>query len=76
MDALLTGGGLTAIELTLRTSTAVSSIEAIAKQRPEMTIGVGNSNFLRSGSKISQAGAHFGVSPGFNPSVVDEDNAP
>jgi len=71
VDALLTGG-ITAIELTLRTSTAVSSIEAIAKQRPEMTIGVGTVIFSDQVAKISQAGAHFGVSPGFNPSVVDE----
>lgn len=71
VDALF-AGGISAIELTLRTSAAISSIEVIAKQRPEMTVGVGTVIFSDQVAKISQAGAHFGVSPGFNPSIVDE----
>jgi len=71
VDALIEGG-ITAIELTLRTTTTIPSIEAIARQRPEMTIGVGTVIFIDQVAKISQAGAHFGVSPGFNPIIVDE----
>jgi 2-dehydro-3-deoxyphosphogluconate aldolase/(4S)-4-hydroxy-2-oxoglutarate aldolase len=71
VDALLKGG-ITAIELTLRTAAAIPSIEIIAEQRPEMTIGVGTVIFPDQVAKISRAGAHFGVSPGFNPVIIDE----
>ncbi len=71
IDALL-AGGITAIELTLRTAAAIDSMRAIAAQRPEMTIGVGTVIFAGQIERIIEAGAHFAVSPGFNPVIVDE----
>ncbi|MDX9915384.1 MAG: bifunctional 4-hydroxy-2-oxoglutarate aldolase/2-dehydro-3-deoxy-phosphogluconate aldolase [Sphaerochaeta sp.] len=71
VDALL-AGGITAIELTLRTAAAIDSIKAIATNRPEMTIGVGTVIFPGQIEQIIEVGAHFAVSPGFNPVIVDE----
>jgi len=71
IDALL-AGGITAIELTLRTDAAIDSIKAIAENRPEMTIGVGTLLFPGQIVQIIEAGAHFAVSPGFNPIIADE----
>lgn len=71
IDALL-AGGVTAIELTLRTAAAIDSMRAIAAQRPEMTIGVGTVIFAGQIERIIEAGAHFAVSPGFNPVIVEE----
>ncbi|MEA5108767.1 MAG: bifunctional 4-hydroxy-2-oxoglutarate aldolase/2-dehydro-3-deoxy-phosphogluconate aldolase [Sphaerochaeta associata] len=70
-DALL-AGGVSAIELTLRTPAALGSIGAIARNRPEMTIGVGTVLFVEQVKQIIDAGAHFAVAPGFNPLIVDE----
>lgn len=70
-DALL-AGGVSAIELTLRTPAALDSIKEIASKRPEMTIGVGTVLFIDQLQKIFDAGAHFGVAPGFNPAILDE----
>jgi len=70
-DALL-AGGVSAIELTLRTPAAVDSIKEIATKRPEMTIGVGTIIFPEQVREVVDAGAHFGVAPGYNPDVLDE----
>lgn len=70
-DALL-AGGVSAIELTLRTPAALDSIREIAHNRPEMTIGVGTVLFVEQVQQIIDAGAHFAVAPGFNPLVVNE----
>lgn len=69
-DALLKGG-VSAIELTLRTPAALDSIKEIASKRPEMTIGVGTVLFADQVQKIADAGAHFGVAPGFNPVILE-----
>ena len=68
-DTLLSSG-LTAIEITLRTPTALDAIEAIAKHCPQITIGAGS---VRSGTQMAQAqnaGADFLVSPGATPSLL------
>jgi len=69
VDALLEGG-ISAIELTLRTSSALESIRNISESRPEMTIGVGTVIFSGQLDDIVKAGAHFGVAPGLNPEIV------
>lgn len=71
VDALMEGG-ITAIELTLRTSAALASMKRIAKERPAMTIGAGTVIFIEQVQEVVDAGAHFGVSPGFNSIIVDE----
>ncbi len=71
VDALLEGG-ISAIELTLRTSSALESIHKIYESRPEMTIGVGTVIFPKQLDDIIKAGAHFGVAPGLNPKILSK----
>lgn len=66
----LADAGLPIIEVTLRTSSALESIRAIRKACPEVMVGAGT---ILESSQIKEAitaGAHFGVSPGLNESVI------
>lgn len=64
--------GINAIELTLRTETALESLKRIRKEVPQMLAGVGT--VLQPGqiSGAKDAGAAFAVAPGFNPLVVEK----
>ena len=68
----LVSGGVTAIELALRTPAAMPSIALIAKEVPEMMIGIGTIIRTEQVAAVKEAGAHFGVAPGFNPQIVAE----
>jgi len=73
-NALLEGG-ITAIELTLRTQAAIPSISLISKEVPQMYIGVGT--IIEPGQaamikKELNGAVRFGVSPGINPEIVKE----
>ncbi len=65
-------GGIGAIELALRTPVAMDAVALVAKQVPEMLLGIGT--VIKSGQarKVKELGADFGVSPGLNPSIVAE----
>ena len=66
----LLAGGVSAIELTLRTPAALSALERIRSEAPEILAGIGtilNAEQVRS---VKDRGAAFGVSPGLNSSVV------
>ena len=63
-------GGLNVLEVTFRHADAPRCIEKIRKEIPEMYVGAGT---LLSESQVQQAidaGAQFGVTPGFNPGTV------
>lgn len=62
-DALLEGG-IKAMEVTLRTPAAMDAVTAIAKQRPEMTVGTGTVLTPDDLGRSRDAGATFAVSPG------------
>jgi 2-dehydro-3-deoxyphosphogluconate aldolase/(4S)-4-hydroxy-2-oxoglutarate aldolase len=66
----LVAGGVTAMELTLRTPVAVDALRAIRGQVPEMTAGIGTILTVEQVREVREAGAAFGVSPGCNPRVV------
>jgi 2-dehydro-3-deoxyphosphogluconate aldolase / (4S)-4-hydroxy-2-oxoglutarate aldolase len=68
----LVRGGVTAIELALRTKAAQPSIELIAKNVPEMMLGIGTIIFPGQVVAVQSLGARFGVSPGFNPTIMQE----
>jgi len=73
-EALVTGG-LRALEVTLRTPVALQAIRAIADAVPGAEIGVGT---LRTADDVKasvDAGARFGVSPGFTDAVMDAADA-
>ena len=66
----LVKGGISAIEVTLRTPCALDAIAAIRKAFPAMAIGAGT--ILEEGQVVAarRAGADFLVSPGLDPVIV------
>lgn len=66
----LHAGGVDCIELTLRTDSAIESVRRIAKQVPEVVVGVGTILTPQQADAAKEAGADFGVAPGTNPRVV------
>jgi 2-dehydro-3-deoxyphosphogluconate aldolase/(4S)-4-hydroxy-2-oxoglutarate aldolase len=68
-NALLEGG-VSAIELTLRTSSALESLEAVTKNVPEMLVGAGTVLTTEQLASVRDAGATFAVAPGFNREIV------
>lgn len=66
----LVAGGLYAIEVTLRTPSALAAIRAIAKAMPDAAVGAGT---IVSADQIEEAvaaGARFMVSPGAPPTLA------
>ncbi len=57
-------GGIEVMEITLRTSQALQSIENIASRVPEMLTGAGSIRNVQHLADIQSAGARFAVSPG------------
>jgi len=68
----LLAGGITCIELTLRTPAAMDSLRIIRSAVPEMMVGAGTVLSPFQVNEVKEAGAAFGVSPGMNPRVVAE----
>ena len=66
----LLAGGISVIELTLRTSSAFESLKNIREQCPEMTAGLGTVISTRQVEQAAAAGAAFAVAPGLNPKIV------
>lgn len=67
----LVRGGLKAIEITLRTPSALDAVRQIADEVPEVLVGAGtvlNSSQYR---EAERAGARFIVSPGSTPELLD-----
>ena len=65
----LANGGLTVVEVTMRTPAALDVISAMVKARPDLVTGAGtvlNATHLQ---QARDAGAHFGVSPGTSPAL-------
>lgn len=66
----LLAGGLSTLELTLRTSAALDCIKAIRKEVPEMKVGAGTVLTVEQVNAVHEAGAFFAVAPGLNERVV------
>ncbi len=66
----LLAGGITVMELTLRTPVALDCLRAIVAEVPEMTAGVGTILTPAQVDEALAAGAAFGVAPGVNPRVL------
>jgi len=66
----LLGNGIGAMELTLRTPAAMGALEAVRKEVPDMLAGIGTLLTPEQVKDVANAGAQFGVSPGFNRRVV------
>lgn len=68
-DALVSGG-ITAIEIALRSQAAVEAIRRIS-QRDDIVIGAGTVLTVQQLGAVVEAGARFVVSPGFDPAVAE-----
>jgi 2-dehydro-3-deoxyphosphogluconate aldolase/(4S)-4-hydroxy-2-oxoglutarate aldolase len=71
----LVAGGVTAMELTLRTPVALDALRRIRQEVPEMLAGAGTVLTPEQVREVTAAGAAFGVAPGMNARVVAEANA-
>lgn len=66
----LAAGGISAIELTLRTPAGLEAIRRIRAEVPEVVIGAGTVLNRGQVEAAKAAGAMFGVAPGCNPSTL------
>jgi 2-dehydro-3-deoxyphosphogluconate aldolase / (4S)-4-hydroxy-2-oxoglutarate aldolase len=64
-------GGLSCVEITLRTEGAVAGIVAIRAAYPEILLGAGTVLSVEQLEIAIDAGADFAVAPGTNPEVVE-----
>ena len=67
-EALITGG-LKVMEVTFRTDVAAVAIQMIRKNFPKMFVGAATLLSTAQVQEAVEAGALFGLAPGFNPSV-------
>ncbi len=66
----LTRGGMSSMEVTLRTPAALRAIEAIARSVPEIRVGAGTIRSLADLRSAAAAGAAFAISPGATPALL------
>jgi 2-dehydro-3-deoxyphosphogluconate aldolase/(4S)-4-hydroxy-2-oxoglutarate aldolase len=67
----LLDGGISIIEITLRTPAALAAIAAIAEHVPDMVVGAGTVTSPAHVDKAIAAGARFLVSPGTTETLLD-----
>jgi 2-dehydro-3-deoxyphosphogluconate aldolase/(4S)-4-hydroxy-2-oxoglutarate aldolase len=67
----LVAGGLSVIEVVLRTGAAIASLADIVQAVPEAIVGAGTVLSERQAKEVTSAGAKFIVSPGFYKPVVE-----
>lgn len=68
-EALL-AGGVSVVELTLRTAAGMEALRRMARSFPGLVVGAGTVLRPDQAVEARDAGARFGVAPGFNPRVV------
>lgn len=71
MAEALTGGGLPALEVTLRTPVALEAIAEMRVRAPQAVIGAGTVLSERDARAAQAAGAQFLVSPGLTDALAD-----
>lgn len=69
MARALVAGGLRMLEITLRTKVALDCMRAIAAEVPEAVVGAGTIRSAADAKAAQDAGAVFGVSPGYTSSI-------
>jgi 2-dehydro-3-deoxyphosphogluconate aldolase / (4S)-4-hydroxy-2-oxoglutarate aldolase len=65
----LVAGGVSVLEVTLRTPVALQCIEAIARAVPQAIVGAGTIRTAADARAARRAGSAFGVSPGYTNAV-------
>lgn len=71
LAAALRDGGLTAIELTLRTPAALDALAAVKEQFPELAVGAGTVLQPVQIDAVAELGADFIITPGTSPRLLD-----
>ena len=71
----LAAGGLTVLEITLRTGVAIEAIREMVRNVPGAVIGAGTVLTPEQGAAAMSNGARFLVSPGMTPRLIDAANA-
>ncbi|HJM52094.1 MAG TPA: bifunctional 4-hydroxy-2-oxoglutarate aldolase/2-dehydro-3-deoxy-phosphogluconate aldolase [Alphaproteobacteria bacterium] len=66
----LVAGGLTVLEVTLRSAAALAAVEAMVAAVPEAVVGVGTLTRPEEIAAARSAGARYAVSPGFDADLV------
>jgi len=66
----LVRGGLRAIEITLRTETAIDAAKAIIADVPEAIVGLGTVLTPADLERANEIGAAFAISPGYSPDLL------
>ena len=67
---MLVEGGLPCVEIVLRTTAATDAIRSLSN-RSDILVGAGTILTIDQVKVATEAGAHFVISPGFNPKVAD-----
>ncbi|WP_409182163.1 bifunctional 4-hydroxy-2-oxoglutarate aldolase/2-dehydro-3-deoxy-phosphogluconate aldolase [Amycolatopsis sp. VS8301801F10] len=67
----LLAGGIGVIELTLRTPVALTAIERVAAEVPDIVVGAGTVTSPEQAKQAADAGAKFLVTPGCTDAVLD-----
>ncbi|MFD2473944.1 bifunctional 4-hydroxy-2-oxoglutarate aldolase/2-dehydro-3-deoxy-phosphogluconate aldolase [Amycolatopsis silviterrae] len=67
----LHAGGIGVIELTLRTPVALTAIERVAAEVPDIVVGAGTVTSPEQAKQAADAGAKFLVTPGSTDAVLD-----
>ena len=67
----LAEGGLPVAEVTFRTEAAAEVMAGITAERPDFLVGAGTILDLDSLAAAKASGAKFGLSPGFDPVIID-----
>ena len=71
----LMAGGISVLEVTLRTPVAMEAIRKIAEEVPGACIGAGTVTTAQQLADVTAAGAQFAISPGLTSSLLDAGNA-
>ena len=67
----LQAGGLPIVEIPFRSDAAEEAIRLLRTKRPDLTVGAGTILTKAQAERAIDAGAHFMVTPGFNPSIAE-----
>lgn len=70
MAEALAAGGVTTLEITLRTACALEVITDLVQAFPKLTIGAGTVTTAEQLSAVEEAGAAFAISPGLSPELA------
>ncbi|MBD9677280.1 bifunctional 4-hydroxy-2-oxoglutarate aldolase/2-dehydro-3-deoxy-phosphogluconate aldolase [Pseudomonas sp. PDM18] len=71
MADALAAGGITVLEVTLRTSLGLTAIRQLSEQRPELIVGAGTVLDPETFAQAEEAGAKFIVTPGCTDELLE-----